>query len=125
MKLGPSSSRPLDTAIAATLPSNTTGPSKELTTAVRLRRSSRISAEASASTRRRALPREPRSFGDVSTAGRLAVISNSLGARGHAAVRRGPSATAKKACSRGAGGGRGPGGGPPRPGGPPPGGGGG
>src|SRR4051794_1753818 len=84
MKLGPSSSRPLDTAMAATLPSNATGPSTELTTAVRLRRSSRISAEASASTRRRALPREPRSFGDVSTVRRLAVISNSLrsGSRG-------------------------------------------
>src|SRR3954451_5686238 len=82
MKLGPSSSRPLDTSIAATLPNNRIGPSKEFTTAVRLRSSSRISAEASASTRRRALPREPRSFGDVSTAGRVAVMSNSLGARG-------------------------------------------
>src|SRR4051794_28056108 len=78
MKLGPSSWRPLDAAIAPTLPSNRTGPSKEYTAAVRLRRSSRISAEASASTRRSALPREPRSS-DVSTVSRLAVMPNSSG----------------------------------------------
>src|SRR3954451_12254592 len=84
MKLGPSTSVSLDTAITATLPSNRTGPSTEFTAAVRLRRSSRNSAEAGASTRRRAVPRAPRSFGDVSTAGRLAVISNSWrpGSRG-------------------------------------------
>src|SRR4051812_33020294 len=84
MRPGPSSSIPLDTEITAMLPSNRTGPSTEFTAAVRLRRSSRISAEASASTRRRALPREPRSSDDVSTAGRVAVISNSLtaGSRG-------------------------------------------
>src|SRR3954452_25032421 len=78
MKLGPSTSVWLDAEITATLPSNRTGPSTEFTAAVRLRRSRRISAEASASTRRRALPRAPRSFGVVSTAGRVAVISNSL-----------------------------------------------
>src|SRR3954452_14648965 len=84
MKLGPSTSVWLDAEITATLPSNRTGPSTEFTAAVRLRRSRRISAEASASTRRRALPRAPRSFGVVSTAGRVAVISNSLtaGSRG-------------------------------------------
>src|SRR3954449_12505652 len=79
MKSAPLRAIPLDTAIAATLPSNRPGPSKELTPAVRLRSSNRISAEARASTRRRPLPREPRSFGDVSTAARLAVMSNSLG----------------------------------------------
>src|SRR3954462_4356670 len=84
MKLGPSTSVSLDTAITATLPSNRTGPSTEFTAAVRLRRSSRISAEASASTRRRALAPAPRAVGGASTAGRVAVISNSLtaGSRG-------------------------------------------
>src|SRR3954453_19171358 len=84
MKSAPLRAIPLDTAIAATLPSNRPGPSKEFTTAVRLRSSNRISAEASASTRRRALPREPGSFGGGWTAGRVAVMSNSwgLGSRG-------------------------------------------
>src|SRR3954453_11526801 len=79
IRSAPSSSRPLEAVIAPTLASKRTGPSREYTAAVRLRSSSRISAEASASTRRRDLPREPRWFGEVGTAGRVVVMVGSLG----------------------------------------------
>src|SRR3954470_7794949 len=75
MRPGPSTVPPLDTVMAPTAPTTARGRSTELMTAVRLRSSSLVSAAARASTRRRALPPEPRCGGAVcSTAERVVVM---------------------------------------------------
>src|SRR4051812_50144947 len=102
-RLGPSSSPPLDTVIAPTLPKKRTGPSREFTAAVRLRRSSRISAEASASTRRRDLPREPRSSGDVGTAGVGGGLGGAFGGGGEGGGGGGAAGGAGEGPPRGGG----------------------
>ena len=62
--------------MAPTAATTASGSSTEFTTAVRLRSSSLVSAAARASTRRRALPPEPRWGGDVcSTAERVVVMA--------------------------------------------------
>src|SRR3954453_8406270 len=73
---GPSTVPPLDTVMAPTAATTARGRSTELMTAVRLRSSSLISAAARASTRRRALPPEPRCGREVcSTAERVVVMA--------------------------------------------------
>src|SRR3954452_14424991 len=73
---GPSIVLPLDTVMAPTAATTARGRSTELMTAVRLRSSSLVSAAARASTRRRALPPEPRWDGDVrSIGGRVVVMA--------------------------------------------------
>src|SRR3954447_17390048 len=71
---GPSTVPPLDTVMAPTAATTARGRSTELMTAVRLRSSSLVSAAARASTRRRALPPEPREGGDVCSAAERVVV---------------------------------------------------